>query len=377
MNRIKLRPLIFTLHRYLGLGIGLILVIVGLTGSLLVFMPELDNLIIQQRFGKVILQDQILPVEQLVKTVQTTYAQYPDWKVGQVQMVPKQPFYTVRLNRPDETQWEVFVNPYTGKIMGDRQRETAFFSRILDLHYALLSGDIGIIIVGFSALFLCILSITGIMLWPGWKKLSSGLKIKWNAHLKRRNFDIHKVIGIITAAFLGIIAFTGFCWNFYAQTEPMIYVATLTPRPPEVKSSVIADQSTLSLAAALRQSEIPFPDAATTFINLPIKPDDVFEFYKKVPKDSEDFNSYVKIDQYSGEILSIMDIRKSKLGDQVLNSFVPLHFGTFGGIITRILYVFVGLSPTFLLITGWTMWHYRQRRHPQLSDIAIPTQFKK
>ncbi len=32
-------------------------------------------------------------------------------------MLPKQEFYTLRLNRPDDSQWEVFVNPYTGVIM--------------------------------------------------------------------------------------------------------------------------------------------------------------------------------------------------------------------------------------------------------------------
>ncbi len=85
-------------------------------------------------------------------------------------MSPHQKFYTIRLTRPDEKRWEVFVNPYTGKIMGDRQHETALFSRILDLHYQLLAGDIGLKIVGVAALFLCILSLTGIMLWSGWRK---------------------------------------------------------------------------------------------------------------------------------------------------------------------------------------------------------------
>ncbi|MEH2286520.1 PepSY-associated TM helix domain-containing protein [Nostoc sp.] len=38
-----------------------------------------------------------------------------------------------------------------------------------------------------------------------------------------------------------------------------------------------------------------------------------------------------------------------------------MHFGTFGGLPTRILYVFVGLSPLILFITGFVMWWYRYR----------------
>ncbi|MEH2463939.1 PepSY-associated TM helix domain-containing protein [Nostoc sp.] len=40
---------------------------------------------------------------------------------------------------------------------------------------------------------------------------------------------------------------------------------------------------------------------------------------------------------------------------RVLNSFEPLHYGTFGGILTRILYVFVGLAPLILFITGFVI----------------------
>ena len=361
MKSRKLRNIAFILHRYIGLAVGIILVIVGLTGSLLVFEHEMDDWVIGQRFGHVVPQQQRLSTATLVDNVKAAYAKHPDWQVGQVQMLPKQEFYTLRLNRPDDTQWEVFVNPYTGVIMGDRQRETALFSRVLDLHYALLIGNTGIIIVGIAAFLLMILSITGIVIWSGWRKLLSGFKIKWNAHPKRLNFDIHKVTGIITAIFLSAIAFTGFCWNFYDYATPAIYAATFTPEPPEVKSTLVNGNPTLHLDEILRRSQRALPGATNTFINLPKKPDQVFEVYKKVPGDWEDFNSYVKLDQFSGKVLYVQDSRRGGLGDRVLNSFTPLHYGTFGGILTRILYVFVGLSPTILLITGFVMWWHRRK----------------
>jgi uncharacterized iron-regulated membrane protein len=46
---------ICTLHRYLGFAIGLILIIVGLTGSLLVFYPKLDQALIEQQVGTIAL----------------------------------------------------------------------------------------------------------------------------------------------------------------------------------------------------------------------------------------------------------------------------------------------------------------------------------
>jgi uncharacterized iron-regulated membrane protein len=43
MNARKLRNFAFQAHRYIGLAVALILIIVGLTGSILVFYPEMDN----------------------------------------------------------------------------------------------------------------------------------------------------------------------------------------------------------------------------------------------------------------------------------------------------------------------------------------------
>jgi uncharacterized iron-regulated membrane protein len=63
----------------------------------------------------------------------------------------------------------------------------------------------------------------------------------------------------------------------------------------------------------------------------------------------------------SGQVLQVQDSRKAGVGDRILNSFAPLHFGTFGGTPTRILYIFVGLAPSILLVTGFTMWRYRKK----------------
>jgi uncharacterized iron-regulated membrane protein len=69
----------------------------------------------------------------------------------------------------------------------------------------------------------------------------------------------------------------------------------------------------------------------------------------------------VDIDRYSGKILHVINSQTAKLGDRLLNAFVPIHYGTFGGLPTRILYVFVGLTPAILFITGVIMYLLRYR----------------
>jgi uncharacterized iron-regulated membrane protein len=51
MNTRRLRNLTFQFHRYIGLAVGLLLIIVGITGSILVFQREIDRAIVAQQFG--------------------------------------------------------------------------------------------------------------------------------------------------------------------------------------------------------------------------------------------------------------------------------------------------------------------------------------
>jgi uncharacterized iron-regulated membrane protein len=187
--------------------VGLLLAFVGLTGSILVFKPEISDFLTTRQFGQVITQEQQLSPE---KILDITKAGYPSLQPVAIHL-PKERYhpYTLQMASPDanpkvylDGYKEVFVNPYTGALMGDRPERTSFYRLFLNLHYKLFAEDLGVAIVGIAAFLLFILSITGVILWPGWRKLTTGFKIKWNAHPKRVNFDIDKLAGIIAAAFL-------------------------------------------------------------------------------------------------------------------------------------------------------------------------------
>ncbi|MEH1831081.1 MAG: PepSY-associated TM helix domain-containing protein [Nostoc sp.] len=51
MNRKKVRDIVFYLHRSIGFCVGLLLIVVGLTGSLLVFEQDFDKWMITRQYG--------------------------------------------------------------------------------------------------------------------------------------------------------------------------------------------------------------------------------------------------------------------------------------------------------------------------------------
>ncbi|OUL26107.1 PepSY-associated TM helix domain-containing protein [Nostoc sp. 106C] len=372
----KLRHLAFQLHRYLGLAAGLVIMVVGLTGSLLVFEEEISHFLLELQFGKIVPQQQQVSVISVIDRVK---AAYPDPNLNFSFLgLPQEPDEAIHieLQSPNKPTLEVIVNPYTGKILGDRLREYAIMSVIYNLHYSLLAGDTGIAIAGIAALLLFILCITGIFLWPGWRKLIPGFKIKWNAHIKRTNFDIHKVAGIITAVFLALTAFTGFCWNFYTYAEPVIYAVTFSPKPVEPLSKLIPGKSPIALAEILQRADAALPGAAITYIGFPTSPEAVFMVGKKFPEEKEVWRSRVYLDQYTGEVLHVRNSRSLPVGEEVVDAFNPLHYGTFGGLPTRILYIFVGFAPTILFVTGFVMWRYRYRSKLSSSYQATNADFR-
>ncbi|MEH2339615.1 PepSY-associated TM helix domain-containing protein [Nostoc sp.] len=75
---------------------------------------------------------------------------------------------------------DVLLNPYTGEILGTHQPTGDWLDIVGRLHVGSVAGDTGIIVYGIIGLLMFILSATGIFLWPGWRSLAAGFKIKLN-----------------------------------------------------------------------------------------------------------------------------------------------------------------------------------------------------
>jgi uncharacterized iron-regulated membrane protein len=358
-----LQAIAFHSHRWIGLIGGSLLCVAGLTGSVLVFWHEIDRLVLTQRFGQVTPTGERLSIVAIADAVKTAYGAkgFPLTSISPPQQINQA--YEAWLSLPGDQHLQVLVNPYTGTVMGDRVWETSWVGWIYELHYTLLAGEIGTLIVGIVAFLTLILSLTGIVLWPGWRKLASGFKVKWKAHPKRVNFDVHKVAGIITAIFLTFIGFTGFAWNVpQAKVTEAIHAVTFTPKPPDPVSKPIAGKQPLAISDLIQRADAAVPNAVTTYISFPEKPEEPFSMGKRQAQETDKWgNTHVTLDQFSGKVLQVSDGLKPSRADAILNQFGALHFGTFWGIPSRILYVFVGIAPTVLMVTGVVMWVYRRR----------------
>jgi uncharacterized iron-regulated membrane protein len=344
------RKLALTLHRAVGILVGLLLVISGLTGGSIVFQEEIDralNASIMQVVPELKAEsiDTILPLAQ---------AAYPNLPLQYIR-VPQAPnqAYQVSMTATNGHRLDVFVNPYTAQVIGSRDWERSLVGFLYTLHYTLFGGRIGQIIVGILGVLLLLLTITGLMLWTGWRKLANGFRIRWQAPPTARNYDMHNAGGIVSNVFLFIQAFTGIFLIGYLLLPTFTPVAAQVPSPPP-------KQPAIALSEILEKADEAMPDGKTTYLLFPAIPSQPLTIRKQLPQESLRLAlSSVDVDRYSGQVSNVNRVDPNSSFHPVVVSST-LHFGLLGGLPTRILWVFVGFMPTVLFVTGFLMWRQRQ-----------------
>ena len=206
------RKALFQVHLWTGIGVGLYIVLICVSGSVLVYRSEL-----LRAFSKkptiVAASGQRMTPEDLMKAAQHGYPGYEVTEVWQ----PKDPNQAVEisLKRGRGTTIRLF-HPYTGDDLGDKLRVGYRFTMwLLDFHDNLLFGHSGRLVNGVGALLVVLLSLTGAVIWwPGIKKWRRSLTIGWRANWKRLNWDLHSAVGFWTFVFVFMWGISGIYFAF-------------------------------------------------------------------------------------------------------------------------------------------------------------------
>jgi uncharacterized iron-regulated membrane protein len=356
----KLKTVALTIHRSIGVVLGLVILIISLTGSALVFYRELD-LAFHLHLMQVVPQEEFLAPEVVLKNVSSAFPQIKDLH-GII--FPRSPsgVYIVMLKSGAEEWLDVCVNPYTGVILGTKTWGHTPMSFIYSIHNSLLAKSAGYKFVGVCGLLFVVLVVTGLVVWPGWRNFRRGFLIRLGSPKPLLTYDFHKVGGFVFALFLLLIASTGAAMVFRSEFESAAYWLTNTSKPIPPVSTIIADQAPLPLGEILHQANTVLPSGQITLVHLPHDANGVFKINKKLPDDIDFYGrSKVYIDQYSGEVLQVENALQAPLAAQMSNALILLHNGAYGGWGMRCLYILIGFVPPALLATGVIMWRNRNR----------------
>lgn len=358
-----LKKAVRKIHLWLGLASGLILSVVGITGSLYVFEPELAAFLERDLYH--------LQSEQIKFDDDIAIARYIETETGKrIESIqwPKRGRETYVFKVFNDENW-YYLDQSTGVItLGGEALGNSFFGFILDLHTTLTMGDTGRIITGVASLLFALMMLTtGLYLWyPSHKgRRKSSFKIKWKASAKRVNFDLHNISGFYFFLPLFLIGITGA--SFYFDEEVQWVVDAIMFSEPakesvwEVRSIPPNDDAKfLTTEQALVEMNKHYPEMYKRNLWMTNKPEGKLSFayqHKINIYSGADNRIFLAADAYTGEILSEHNPAKLPRGAAFMAKWqLPVHFGEFGGLATRIIWFFAGLIPALLTFTGFKIW---------------------
>ncbi len=357
-------------HLYLGIISGFILMIVGLTGSILVFQDEIDQALNPELF-RVMKAEKRIPIEEIIPIVQ---AKYPDLKFSYIMDTDENSLLSTYRMYVSEDENEYFINPYTAELSGKRVASSAFIRVVTTIHRTLLIPQIGRYIVGLAALSLLILTISGIRLWlpKKLKQLRKSLSVDFKTSFKRQNYDWHNVLGVFSAPVVISLALTGLVITFNTVFIALLFL--FNGKSPQTtgsifgsKSIIIPNQKPLSANQLGKNIYQLFPNSKIKGIAVPLEKNETYRFDVYQPGKAKTGERLMVItDQYSGKILVNSEKDFPNTGKSYLNWVTPLHYGTFGGWPTRILALLGSLIPPALFFTGLFIWvprYLKQRKN--------------
>ncbi|ELR69492.1 putative iron-regulated membrane protein [Fulvivirga imtechensis AK7] len=357
------------LHLWLGLTSGPVVFIVAVTGCIYAFQEEIQDLTQSYRF----VEAQNQPFLPPSKIREIADAVLPGKYVHGVLYEGPERAAKVIYFKANEYYDFVYVNQYTGEVLKVKDELSGFFRIILDGHFYLwLPHKVGQIVVASSTLIFVVMLITGIFLWwPRNKKSTKkSFKIKWNARWRRKNFDLHNVLGFYVSWIAVILALTGLVWGF-EWFKNSIYAVTggersLVYQEPASKSSPRSTAVDNPVDMVWERVKQEYSHAESIEMHFPVT--DQSPVLAEVNTDASTYwkMDYIYYDQYTFEEIPVHHIwsrlHEADFADKLMRMNYDIHVGAILGLPGKILAFFASLLVASLPVTGTIIWLGRRNK---------------
>jgi uncharacterized iron-regulated membrane protein len=206
-KRTLLHRVLFQIHLWSGIGLGLYVFFISITGSVLVYRNELYRAATPDTYISA------SPAARLDDTALRTAAAiaWPEYRVTRLNR-PRDPDQAVEISfESDHEIMTRLFDPRTGEDVG-RSVTLSYLlvGKLIELHDELLAGPTGRVVNGFGAVAVLLIALTGLILWwPGIARWQRALVISTGVGWKRLVWDLHSMLGFWSFAFILIFSLSG------------------------------------------------------------------------------------------------------------------------------------------------------------------------
>lgn len=352
---------IFQIHLWSGIIVSLYILIVGLSGSILVFREEVTALTHRKLMRAPGPKGPLTDIETVLRNVR---AAYPTAKIQGIRL-PALYSENFKVFIEDKEPQVVFADPVTGRPLGIGTRQEGWITWLQQLHFYLLMGKPGLIANGVGGVCLMLLCATGIIIWwPGIKNWTRSLLINFRAGWKRINWDLHSAVGFWTLIIVFFWGLTGAYFTWPQQYGEIVNrfspVTNVLPKRGVVKppAGLLAAPN---LAAIVEKAQAFYPETRFAGLDFPAKPTLPLTVYMaREELWNTRATNYLYFDPFRTEIVGHWERGVNRTaGDAIIFLMGPIHFGVYWGMTVKILWAVLGTALPLLAITGVLMYWNR------------------
>ena len=248
---------------------------------------------------------------------------------------------------------------------------------LFDLHHYLFLGETGKTLTGVLGFLLLAFAVSGLVLW--WRTRKTFKFRLWPARMTRSAIvRQHRDIGVVASPLLLMAAFTGSMMVF-----PNLSAALLSPwdgAASETTAPVVAETPSAGTdwRRVMTNAQAAFPDAAPRRLMLPSDPGEPLVL--RLRQDFEwtpNGRTYVYLDPAHAAVVATDDAAASDTAAKITEKFYPIHAGKVGGFLWHLALTFSGFALVTLgTFATWSFWfagNPRPRTRP-LPALAEPAE---
>jgi uncharacterized iron-regulated membrane protein len=377
MTAITPRRVMFWLHIWIGLILGIPFAALGVTGSVLVYEQQIDDALspapVASARGDMKGPQAIIDAAMAARPgARALILSWPQ-EAGDPAMVR----LTTGGGR-DAAVTQIYIDPVSLAVLDAREGfRSSFLRTVHDIHGSMMiGGREGRATIGWLGAGMLLLGLTGIVLWwPRKNRWKDAYGVKRGATGWLFYRQVHGTAGITAWLLFIVLSFTGIAIAF-PQTISSMVRTTLAEGPstipvqgpgaPQIRVQPVEGVRAADADKALELAFQAAPDAHPVNMFLAQGKDQPIRV-NMLPNGSAEGapTTSVAVDPYRGEVVNVRDPWAGDLGDAVMTWLRPLHTGRGTNEIYKFAIFVVGLLPPLFGVTGTLMWWVKRRARVQ------------
>jgi uncharacterized iron-regulated membrane protein len=390
----RFRRLLFWLHLISGVTAGVVILIMSATGVILALKPQIQNWV-DRDVRHVMPQSDRLGVQALMSAI---HAAKPE-SSPQSLTLARDPALAVSVSLGQAGN--LYVNPYTGTVLGSSSVRTAeFFQSMTNWHrYLAMSGEsraTGKSVTGISNAAFLLLALSGLYIW--WPSqftrrfLRPILWFRRTSTGRARDFNWHNTIGFWCLVPIVIMTVSGVVISYPWATD-LVYRVTGSPVPARAQRAegrVAREGGTPAVVVPAEldriwaRAEAQVPTWSILTMRLPAREGAPVSF---TITDGANWNAFARstltVNSATAEVVQWQPYEGNSLGQKVRGWLRFAHTGELGrlpgqlvagvGSLGGVFLVFTGLSLAFRRLWNWTLWTRVGASTPRRPRTVSPT----